>query len=361
MGKPTGLFSNRTLFLLCTVVIVVFAAGIGVPASAVPPPPTVTGLAPSQGPVSGGTTVTITGTSFTDATKVLFNGVAVTTPFTVNSDTSITATSPPSTTGSLVGAVTVQVTTPSGTSTNSLYDLYTYTADPAPAVTGLAPNQGPVSGGTTVTITGTSFTDATTVLFNGVANTTPFTVNSDTSITATSPPSTTGSFVGPVTVQVTTPFGTSTNSLNDLYTYTADPAPIVTGLAPSHGPVSGGTTVTITGTSFTDATKVLFNGVANTTPFTVNSDTSITATSPPSTTGSFVVPVTVQVTTPFGTSTNSLNDLYTYTADPAPIVTASHRAMDRYPAVQQLPSPVPASPMQPRYCLTVSQTQPHSP
>ena len=316
MGKPTGLFSNRTLFLLCTVVIVIFAAGIGVPASAVPPPPTVTGLAPSQGPVSGGTTVTITGTSFTDATKVLFNGVAVTTPFTVNSDTSITATSPPSTTGSLVGAVTVQVTTPSGTSTNSLYDLYTYTADPAPAVTGLAPNQGPVSGGTTVTITGTSFTDATTVLFNGVANTTPFTVNSDTSITATSPPSTTGSFVGPVTVQVTTPFGTSTNSLNDLYTYTADPAPIVTGLAPSHGPVSGGTTVTITGTSFTDATKVLFNGVANTTPFTINSDTSITATSPLSSLGTFIGPVAVQVTTPFGTSASVPADLFTYVGTP---------------------------------------------
>jgi hypothetical protein len=322
MGKPIELFSNRILFLLCTVVIVVLAAGIGVPASAVPPPsPTVTGLAPTQGPVSGGTTVTITGTNFTDATKVLFNGIANTTPFTVNSDSSITATSPPSTTGSLVGAVTVQVTTPFGTSTNSLYDLYTYTADPAPAVTGLAPNQGPVSGGTTVTITGTSFTDATKVLFNGVAVTTPFTVNSDSSITATSPPSTTGSLVGAVTVQVTTPFGTSTNSMNNLYTYTADPAPTVTGLAPNQGPVSGGTTVTITGTSFTDATKVLFNGIANTTPFTVNSDSSITATSPPSTTGSLVGAVTVQVTTPFGTSTNSLYDLYTYTADPAPTVT----------------------------------------
>ena len=122
-----------------------------------------------------------------------------------------------------------------------------------------------------------------------------------------------------------------------------------------------GTTVTITGTSFTDATTVLFNGVANTTPFTVNSDTSITATSPPVQRVRWSGPVTVQVTTPFGTSTNSLNDLYTYTADPAPIVTGLAPAMDRYPAEQQLPSPVPASPMQPRYCLTVSQTQPHSP
>src|SRR5208283_5136712 len=63
----------------------------------------------------------------------------------------------------------------------------------------------------------------TKVLFNGVANTTPFTINSDTSITATSPLSSLGTFIGPVAVQVTTPFGTSASVPADLFTYVGNP------------------------------------------------------------------------------------------------------------------------------------------
>ena len=86
----------------------------------------------------------------------------------------------------------------------------------APAVTGVSPGSGPVSGGTSVTITGSGFTGATAVNFGGTVASS-FTVNGDTSVTATAPAATA---VGPVDVTVTTPSGTSATSSADQFTYT---------------------------------------------------------------------------------------------------------------------------------------------
>src|SRR5262249_11289363 len=143
--------------------------------------PTVTNVSPSSGSTAGGTTVTVTGTNFTGATGVFFGGVAATT-FTVNSSTSISATAPPH--GSGVGDITVS--TPSGSSMVQTPDHFTYTAAAVPAVTSISPTSGSTAGGTTVTITGSAFTGAIGVSFGTLAAS--FTVNSDTSITATSPP-----------------------------------------------------------------------------------------------------------------------------------------------------------------------------
>lgn len=74
---------------------------------------------------------------------------------------------------------------------------------PAPTVSSFTPSSGP--SGTSVTITGTNFTGATAVTFNGAATT--FTVNSGTQITATVP---TGATTGPIAV--TTPAGTGTST-----------------------------------------------------------------------------------------------------------------------------------------------------
>jgi len=55
--------------------------------------------------------------------------------------------------------------------------------------------------------------------------------------------------------------------------------PFITSINPSSGPAEGRTTVVITGRNFTDATAVHFGANAGT--FTVDSDTQITAISPP--------------------------------------------------------------------------------
>ncbi|WP_338679375.1 IPT/TIG domain-containing protein [Janthinobacterium sp. TB1-E2] len=260
------------------------------------PPPTITGVTPASGPASGGTAVTITGTGFTGVTALKFgtnNGVAVT----VVNSTTMTATSPP---GS-AGTVNVTVTASGGTSATGAANQFTYI--PAPTVTSISPTAGPATGGSTVTITGTGFTGATAVTFGSTAAT-GFTIDSATKITATAPPGT-----GTVDVTITTPSGSSAISPADKFTYVV--APAVSAISPTSGPATGGSTVTITGSNFSGATAVTFGSTAAT-GFTINSATQITATAPA---GTGTVDVTV--TTPGGTSAISPTDKFTYVVAPA--------------------------------------------
>jgi hypothetical protein len=259
--------------------------------------PTVTAVSPTSGPAAGGTSVTITGTNLTAATAVHF-GANAATGVVVNSPTSITATSP----AGSAGTVDVTVTTPGGSSATSSADQFTYIA--APTVTNVNPNGGLAAGGTSVTITGTGFTGATAVHF-GANAATGVVVNSATSITATSP----AGSAGTVDVTVTTPGGTSATSTADNYTYFA--VPTVTNVAPSAGPLGGGTSVTITGTGFNGVTAVHF-GANAATGVVVNSATSITAISPAGSAGT----VEITVSTPGGTSAASSADHFTYTTGP---------------------------------------------
>ena len=255
--------------------------------------PTVTSLSPSDGPLDGGTSVTITGTFFTNVTAVDF-GTTPATSFIVDSDTAITAESP---VGS--GVVDVTVKNSFGVSATSPADQFTYVA--APTVSGLSPTRGPLAGGTSVTITGTFLTGATAVDF-GTTPAAQFIVDSATTITAESPA---GS--GVVDVTVVTVGGTSATSMADQFTYVT--APTVTGLGPMAGPLAGGTLVTITGTYFTGATAVDF-GTTPATNFMVTSATTITAECPAGTGD-----VDVTVTTPLGTSATSHADEFVYQTD----------------------------------------------
>ena len=158
-----------------------------------------------------------------------------------------------------------------------------------------------------MTITGTGFTGATAVKFGATAASS-FTVNSATRITATAPAGTAGT----VDITTTTPGGTSPTGVADHYTYV--PAPTISAVSPTSGPLSGGTSVTITGTGFTGATAVKFGATAASS-FTVNSATRITATAPAGTAGT----VDITTTTPGGTSPTGVADHYTYV--PAPTIT----------------------------------------
>ncbi len=258
------------------------------------PIPTIASVTPNWGPADGGTHLTLTGAGFTGATAVTF-GSTVISEFTIVTDTQITTSSPA---GS--GTVDITVTTPAGPSATSSVDQFTYTT-PMPTITGLKPNSGSSSGGTTVTITGSGFTGAWNVIF-GQPPASNFTVVSDSQITATSPA---GS--GTIDVTVTTSSGTSATGSADQFTYLTPP-PTITGISPASGPTTGGTSVTITGTGFTGATSVLFGQTASSS-FTVVSDTQITVTSPSAnSTGT----VDVTVTTPGGTSATGTADQFTY-------------------------------------------------
>lgn len=171
--------------------------------------PTLSNVSPTSGSTAGGTSVTLTGTNLTGATAVRFGSTAAS--FTVNSATSITATAP----ANPAGVVNVSVTTPAGTTT--LTNAFTYT-QPMPGLTNISPNNGPTTGGTSVTLTGSNLTGATGVLFDGTPAS-GVTVNSATSITATTP----AHAAGAVAVAVTTPGGSVT--VTNFFTYNP-PAPV---------------------------------------------------------------------------------------------------------------------------------------
>ena len=261
------------------------------------PPPRVTGVSVTLGPASGGTSVIVTGTGFTGATAVTF-GDTPAPSFTVNGDTSIAALSP----AAGAGTVDVTVTTAGGTSFASASDVFTFIG--APTLTSISPNNGPVIGGTEVTITGTSLTDTTGVTFG--ENAAGFTVNDDSSITAVAPGSEAAETVH---VKVTTLGGTTVTSPADRFTYTPIPVPTVSGVSPSSGPIDGGTTVTITGANFTYAFEVDFGAIP--VGFTIDDDGSITAVSPAALAAGTV---DVTVASPGGTSAASAADQFTYAA-----------------------------------------------
>jgi hypothetical protein len=289
--------------------------------------PTVTAVSPGGGPAAGLTQVTLTGTNFTGdsggftAGSVQFGGAQVTTSpcpgspaspcFTVNGATQITVYTPPH----AAGVVDATVTTPGGTSAISNSDRFLYIA-PVPAVSGVSPSTGSVSGGTQVTITGSGFTATTDVFFGGTdvssANTYPcpgstagcFNVDSDTQITVFTPQHA----AGQLDVTVITAGGTSPASGSDAYTFQMLP-PTVSAVSPPAGPLAGGQTITVTGTNFTGpgfntiqvafgATTVLSNPCAASPGpggcFSVDSATQITAVTPGAPAGQVHVVITTQ-------------------------------------------------------------------
>jgi uncharacterized repeat protein (TIGR03803 family) len=211
------------------------------------------GLAPFVSFVRGfgsiGQSVQILGQGFTGSTAVSFNGTPAT--FTVKSDTYVTATVP---VGATNGFVTVAE--PGGTLTSNKVFRVT------PWISSFSPTSGPT--GATVVITGNTFTGATGVSFNGTAAS--FTVESDTSLSATVPA---GAISG--LVSVTTAGGT----MNSNKAFHVEPQ--IFSVSQSSGPV--GTTLIVTGESFTKTYAVTFGAPKAT--FTVDSDTQLTVTVPP--------------------------------------------------------------------------------
>ncbi|PWD51788.1 hypothetical protein C8046_15180 [Serinibacter arcticus] len=237
--------------------------------------PTAASLTPEQGPVEGGTTVTVTGTDFVPGAVVTVDGTEVpAADVAVVSESELTYVSP----AHPAGAVDVTVTTPGGTSAP-----LTFTYLDAPTAASLTPEQGPVEGGTTVTVTGTDFVPGAVVTVDGIeVPAADVTVVSETELTYVSP----AHPAGAVDVTVTTPGGTSAP-----LTFTYLDAPTAGSLTPDSGPIAGGNLVVVTGTGFTPGTVVTVDGLPAS--VTVESATQLTYLAPAHPAG----PVDVVVTT----------------------------------------------------------------
>ncbi len=207
------------------------------------PRPRVTGVSPSFGASTGGTSVTVTGDGFTTATAVDFGGTDAS--FTVNSDTSITATSPAVT----PGTVDVTVVSAGGTSLTGSSDQFTSYGQPT--VTGVSPNSGPTGGGYDVTVTGTNFVGTTGVAAGDTP--TAFQVVDDGTLSVYIPPSDSGPGDS-VDITVTSPGGTSPTTPADQFTYTAPPPPPSVATSPAKG--RPGKKVKLTGAGFPGSESV---------------------------------------------------------------------------------------------------------
>ena len=311
-------------------VVGVLASGVGLfgvspAAAATTVPPTVTTVSPNAGPTKGGTAITITGTGFTAPASVkIGQGVyppVAATDVTVVSPTEITAV-----TGAAhsTGRWLLSVTTPEGTSgwTSAFQDTF-FNYDPVPSVSSVSPNAGPTKVGTAITITGTGFVvgatghdEATVEIGQGTGTVgaiaaTHVVVVSPTEITAVTG---VGAKAGVFNLFVTTAGGTShANYAGDEFAYGG---PTVTGVSPKSGSVTGGTTITITGTDFVAGATVEIGqgdgagtGAIAATDVTVVSPTEITAvTGGGAKAGLF----NLYVTTAAGTSVGSSGSGFTY-------------------------------------------------
>jgi len=251
--------------------------------------PTLASLSPSSGTAGGGTSTTITGTNLSGTTAVTIGGAAAT--LSTITATSVVVMTP---VGS-AGAQDVVLTTPGGSVTKT--GGFSYIG--LPTIASLSTNSGAIGGGTSTTITGTNLTGTTSVRVGG-ASATVGTVTATTVVITTPAGS-----AGAQDVVLTTASGSATSV--GAFTYVASPT--IASLSQSNGPVSGGTTVTITGSNLTGTTSVTV-GAAAATGITVLSNTSVSFVAPAKTAGTY----DVVLSTPGGSVTKTA--AYTYMAAP---------------------------------------------
>jgi IPT/TIG domain/Regulator of chromosome condensation (RCC1) repeat len=236
--------------------------------------PAITTFTPSH--AAPGSAVDVLGTNLGGISAVKVNGVKA--AYSVLSRTELRLIVPTSATD---GPITITTAGGTATSAANLFVL--------PRVGSFAPTAAPV--GTTVTIFGHAFTGATSVLFDGVPAV-PATVT-PTLITVGVPAD---ASTGRLTVVTPSGSGQSAGTFRVV--------PRITSFGPGSGPA--GTSVTITGSGFTDVTSVKFHGVAAVAP-SVDSDHQITAQVPAgATTGR------ITVTTAGGTAISSTSFVVTH-------------------------------------------------
>jgi len=203
---------------------------------------------------SGSFTLTATGRGFVSGAAITLNDAALATSF--DSATQLHATVAASAVAT-AGAITVGVTNPDKTTTNTL--LLTVTPaplGPVPTLVSIDPNTSPAGIVTplALTATGTNFVSGSQVMWNGVAMATTFV--SATQLTASIPPNYfTNANLGTVNVFVVNPDSTVSNELPFTITASPETVPVLTAIANPAGTNSSQVgdaafTLILTGTLF---------------------------------------------------------------------------------------------------------------
>ena len=273
----------------------------------VPPPPTITTISPSTGPITGATLVTVTGTNFTNVQAVNFGRYGPQpVPYTVVSSTQITFTTP---SVGATGAAYLEIQTTGGTVSSS--NGFTYVAAPAtPVITSVSGASGVEAGGARVSINGSNFNGTTSVTFGGVPAL-AFSLTGSNSISAYAPPGT-----GTVPIVVTNAAGSTTAATQ--FTYTSALAPVIVG-ASNTSPAPTGGTIAVFGSNLELATSVTVAGNAAAFAVVQQSATAYRLeVAVPAGTANTNVPLVV--TTPNGAA--SINLTYMATSPSAPTISS---------------------------------------
>jgi hypothetical protein len=244
--------------------------------------PFIAGLSPDSGPTSGGGVVDIQGGNFVNGdTTVQWDGVPI--GFTFVSSSLLRVTAP---NGFFDHPAEVRVM--AATEASNVVQYNYVTGLTAPQITSFNVPSATTAGGGALRITGTNFTANPSVRFG--PNAAIVTGSNATTIDVTIPAS---ASVGPVPIVVQNNNGTTAVS-NAPFTYTlatVNAAPVISPLTPDRGPVTGGTSITITGTNFTAGSTVTVGNVPAT-DVQVIGNTQIVAVTPPGVEGSAAVVVT---------------------------------------------------------------------
>ncbi len=211
------------------------------------PAPTLTSISPNKGPEAGGTAVTISGAGFIDVFEVKVGGVNCVNP-TVPSSTEIRCTTAAHAPGKVDVVVRNRFSLPA-----TIVQGFQYLKE-APSITTVSPAQGPIAGGTAVSITGSGFDNTAQVDFGG----SPCAI---TNVSATQILCNTGAHAAGMTNLTITMTDTFPGVKNNAFQYLGA-APGITSVTPNIGSYLGGTPVTIAGSGLFAGATVDFGGSA---------------------------------------------------------------------------------------------------
>jgi len=260
-------------------------------------PLSLSGVAPSSGPVEGGSLALLSGKGFEQGVQVAF-GSQVASVVEVSSSTSMTVEVPPGDAGK------VDVVATLNEEVAILPAAYEYLAgqqtEPL-SVTSLAPDTGPLEGNVLCVLTGTGFGPGLSVSL-GTQDASFLNVLSGTVATFLVPPG------EPGVVDLTATLGQQEAVLEDAFTYLSADTLWLLSMTPDSGPVAGGTVCLVKGSGFDTQTAVYLGG-KKAEVLDVASPSAMVIVTPPS---DGPGPADLAVTGPDGSSA-VLDDAFTYT------------------------------------------------